>query len=165
GRDPGLKLRSSGAYRNNEQSDLREQIARRASLREQIARRAYEIYEERGRCDGEDIDDWLRAEAEVISEFKAEKWRIIEEKRANKEEALWNSVTLTAKRMAEVGPPTDAIEWLDTLPFATRSDYAKAVGAVLEVWNLKSTGEAAEWLRNSTLDPTLKSGLQKIVQQ
>jgi len=46
-----------------------------------------------------------------------------------------------------------------------RSDYAKAVGAVLEVWNLKSTGEAAEWLRNSTLDPTLKSGLQKIVQQ
>ena len=36
-------------------------------LREMIARRAYEIYEERGRRDGEDMNDWLRAEAEVKS--------------------------------------------------------------------------------------------------
>ncbi|MGH9938349.1 MAG: DUF2934 domain-containing protein [Blastocatellia bacterium] len=36
-------------------------------LREMIARRAYEIYEERGRCDGDDMNDWLRAEAEVKS--------------------------------------------------------------------------------------------------
>ena len=36
-------------------------------LRERIARRAYEIYEERGRRDGEDMNDWLRAEAEVKS--------------------------------------------------------------------------------------------------
>jgi hypothetical protein len=33
-------------------------------LEEQIRRRAYEIYEERGREDGHDADDWLRAEAE-----------------------------------------------------------------------------------------------------
>jgi len=36
-------------------------------LREMIARRAYEIYEERGMCDGEAMNDWLRAEAEVRS--------------------------------------------------------------------------------------------------
>jgi len=44
-------------------------------LRELIARRAYEIYEERGRCDGDDINDWLMAEAEVKSALRPEKRR------------------------------------------------------------------------------------------
>jgi predicted RNA-binding Zn ribbon-like protein len=44
-------------------------------LRELIARRAYEIYEERGRCDGDDLNDWLRAEAEVKSALRPEKRR------------------------------------------------------------------------------------------
>ena len=35
------------------------------NLEEQIRRRAYEIYEERGREDGHDMEDWLRAEAEI----------------------------------------------------------------------------------------------------
>jgi len=43
----------------------------RMDLGEMIARRAYEIYEERGRCDGEDMNDWLRAEAEVRSAIMA----------------------------------------------------------------------------------------------
>jgi DUF2934 family protein len=36
-------------------------------LRGLIARRAYEIYEERGKCDGADVADWLQAEVEVKS--------------------------------------------------------------------------------------------------
>jgi hypothetical protein len=36
-------------------------------LRGLIARRAYEIYVERGRHDGSDVADWLRAEIEVKS--------------------------------------------------------------------------------------------------
>jgi outer membrane protein TolC len=32
---------------------------------EDIARRAYAIYEERGRIDGADLDDWLQAEREL----------------------------------------------------------------------------------------------------
>lgn len=32
---------------------------------QEIRLRAYTLYEERGREDGHDIDDWLRAEAEV----------------------------------------------------------------------------------------------------
>ncbi len=32
---------------------------------ELIARRAYELYEERGCADGDDLNDWFRAEAEV----------------------------------------------------------------------------------------------------
>jgi hypothetical protein len=30
-----------------------------------IAERAYDIYVERGRVDGADLDDWLRAESEL----------------------------------------------------------------------------------------------------
>ena len=32
---------------------------------EQIRTRAYELYEERGREDGHDEEDWFRAEAEI----------------------------------------------------------------------------------------------------
>jgi Protein of unknown function (DUF2934) len=32
---------------------------------EQISRRAYELYEQRGRHDGNDLRDWLQAEAEI----------------------------------------------------------------------------------------------------
>src|SRR5262247_4024019 len=113
-KDPGLKLRSSEACGNNAQSGLRDLIAR--DLRDLIARRAYEIYEERGRCDCDAMNDWLRAEAEVISSVMAEKRRAIERRVSNKDEILWNSVTQTAKRLAEVGPSFDAVEWLDTLP-------------------------------------------------
>lgn len=34
-------------------------------LREQVCRLAYELYEARGRGDGHDLEDWLRAEAEI----------------------------------------------------------------------------------------------------
>lgn len=35
------------------------------NLEEQIRYRAYELYENRGREDGHDVEDWLQAEAEV----------------------------------------------------------------------------------------------------
>ena len=35
------------------------------NLEEKIRVRAYALYEERGREDGHDVDDWLRAEAEL----------------------------------------------------------------------------------------------------
>ena len=36
-------------------------------LEDQIRARAYELYEERGKEDGHDPDDWLRAEADLTS--------------------------------------------------------------------------------------------------
>ena len=38
-----------------------------SNLADQIRRRAYELYEERGREEGREVEDWLRAEAEVKS--------------------------------------------------------------------------------------------------
>jgi hypothetical protein len=111
------------------------------------------------------LNDWLRAEAEVIFSVMVERRRAVEGRGMTREEALWKSVTLTAKRLAEIGPPSAAMEWLDTLPFASQSDYAEVAGVVLTVWNLKSPSGAAEWLQNSALDPTLKSDLQNIVRQ
>jgi len=37
------------------------------SLEEKIRVRAYALYEERGREDGHDLEDWLRAEAELTA--------------------------------------------------------------------------------------------------
>ena len=34
-------------------------------LNELIRARAYQLYEERGRIDGHDVEDWLQAEAET----------------------------------------------------------------------------------------------------
>ena len=35
-------------------------------IEHQIRLRAQELYEARGRADGHELDDWLRAEAEII---------------------------------------------------------------------------------------------------
>jgi hypothetical protein len=40
---------------------------------ERIRIRAYEFYEQRGRVDGFDLDDWLRAEAEVLGAHRKPK--------------------------------------------------------------------------------------------
>jgi hypothetical protein len=37
------------------------------TLEDRIRARAYELYEERGKEYGNDLDDWLRAEAELTS--------------------------------------------------------------------------------------------------
>jgi hypothetical protein len=40
-------------------------------LQERIRQRAYELYEQRGREDGRDFDDWVAAESEVTRNCKA----------------------------------------------------------------------------------------------
>ena len=37
------------------------------AIREAIARRAHELYLARGGGDGRDVEDWLRAEAEILA--------------------------------------------------------------------------------------------------
>lgn len=43
------------------------------SIEEEIRRRAYELYEERGRHDGFEQQDWARAEEEVRGKYQREK--------------------------------------------------------------------------------------------
>jgi len=35
-------------------------------IQEQVRRRAFDLYEQRGRKDGHDLDDWLQAESELV---------------------------------------------------------------------------------------------------
>jgi len=63
---------SAGAPEASHSSSMRGEEAYgdgygQTELRGLIARRAYEIYEERGKHDGSDVADWLRAEVEVKS--------------------------------------------------------------------------------------------------
>ncbi len=44
--------------------------AQTPELDERIRRRAYELYEQRGRLEGHDVDDWLQAEAELSRKAK-----------------------------------------------------------------------------------------------
>jgi len=40
-------------------------------LQDQIRARAFQLYEQRGRDDGHDLNDWLQAEAELSQVHKA----------------------------------------------------------------------------------------------
>jgi hypothetical protein len=42
--------------------------ANRQQDEERVRRRGFELYEQRGHEDGHDLDDWLRAEAELSRE-------------------------------------------------------------------------------------------------
>jgi DUF2934 family protein len=48
-----------------QKADLSLSAETAASIEEEIALRAYEIYLERGKADGNDVDDWLQAEYEL----------------------------------------------------------------------------------------------------
>jgi hypothetical protein len=47
-----------------------------AELQKRIQRRAYDLYEQRGREDGWDLDDWLRAESELAQKVLASSFRL-----------------------------------------------------------------------------------------
>jgi outer membrane protein TolC len=50
-----------------EQSDSSIQISKADWDFERISRRAYELYEQRGRQEGRDLEDWLDAERQLIA--------------------------------------------------------------------------------------------------
>lgn len=49
-------------------TDMPANIVTDPNREEEIRRRAYTLYEQRGREDGHDVDDWLRAEAELTAQ-------------------------------------------------------------------------------------------------
>jgi len=51
---------------NDKRSEPISKIPDPTEREEQIRLRAYALYEARGRKDGHDLDDWLRAEAEIM---------------------------------------------------------------------------------------------------
>jgi hypothetical protein len=62
-------VRDTSTSRENhevEESGPPIQISKSAWEHERIARRAYELYEQRGRQEGEDVQDWLEAQQQLL---------------------------------------------------------------------------------------------------
>ncbi len=59
--------RSPHAQRSYKKTPLKA-LSEPEQLQDQIRERAYELYESRGREDGHDLEDWLRAEEEIARE-------------------------------------------------------------------------------------------------
>ncbi len=58
--------KSKTALRSAEADDrIRKSFPSSAASEPDVARRAYELYVDRGREDGHDVDDWLQAEREL----------------------------------------------------------------------------------------------------
>ena len=62
---PGVSAGPSGGSQEDEQSGPPFQISKAGWDDERIARRAYELYEQRGRQEGRDVEDWLNAEQQL----------------------------------------------------------------------------------------------------
>jgi hypothetical protein len=54
------------------QSDLAAQACKTTPSPEEIRQRAYEIYNERGGTDGNDLEDWFQAERELQETYREE---------------------------------------------------------------------------------------------
>lgn len=62
-------VRDTSTSRGNqeaEESGPPIQISKSDWEHERIARRAYELYEERGRQEGQDVQDWLEAQQQLL---------------------------------------------------------------------------------------------------
>ena len=58
---------TSHAGSGREKTGPAEEAARRAEAQQdRIAQRAYELYEQRGRQEGRDLEDWLNAESQLL---------------------------------------------------------------------------------------------------
>ena len=62
-----LRDREGTRFREGHGGKAHEPRRDNGAIREEIARRAHELYLARGGGDGRDVEDWLRAEAEVLA--------------------------------------------------------------------------------------------------
>ena len=62
---PAVSAGTSRGGQKEEQSGPPFQISKAGWDYERIARRAYELYEQRGRQEGRDVEDWVKAEQQL----------------------------------------------------------------------------------------------------
>jgi len=63
--------KSNKAAKPSPSREIAQATTQTIDIQEAISTRAYALYEERGFAHGRDIEDWLRAEHEVLSHFGA----------------------------------------------------------------------------------------------
>ncbi len=71
-RTPSKKKASEAVPSNGNTAEVKAKVTTQAvSLEDAIRVRAYQLFEERGYRHGQDMEDWLRAESEVLNRFGA----------------------------------------------------------------------------------------------
>jgi hypothetical protein len=65
-----MTLRHLAARLTVERSVAKYTGSRDEQARDELARLAYQFYEARGRQHGQDVDDWLRAERELMHHYR-----------------------------------------------------------------------------------------------
>jgi outer membrane protein TolC len=63
---PTGSIGSSRVSQNGSKAGSTEQTSKGAQAQERIARRAYELYEQRGRQEGQALEDWVNAERQLV---------------------------------------------------------------------------------------------------
>jgi hypothetical protein len=66
---PETSAQGTSEVRVQPASEVRRNIVP-INLEEEIRRRAYEIYQERGAVPGDEHEDWIRAEREILSRYQ-----------------------------------------------------------------------------------------------
>ncbi|HEY6253824.1 MAG TPA: DUF2934 domain-containing protein [Candidatus Angelobacter sp.] len=69
--DSGASPSSLTAALTGGQADNTAGTDRYPGIQEEIRLRAYELYESRGRLDGFQEEDWMRAETEILAKYRA----------------------------------------------------------------------------------------------
>jgi len=67
-RKPTAETDSKRAQKKDEPSEMQEAVSALETPHRRIAERAYRLYMDRGAEDGHALEDWLRAEQEVLGE-------------------------------------------------------------------------------------------------
>lgn len=62
---PTMSVGKPKASATDEKAGQTEGASKGAQAQDRIARRAYELYEQRGRQEGQDLEDWLNAERQL----------------------------------------------------------------------------------------------------
>lgn len=65
-------VRKESEVKENKKIEARHNVVP-INLDEEIRRRAYEIYEQRGRTPGDEREDWLAAEAEILARYNVQR--------------------------------------------------------------------------------------------
>jgi len=112
-------------------------------MEQQIQQRAYEVYEQRGRTDGYDLDDWLQAERlyrEALPDL-------------NKYSALSRghaaSLALLGYAHARLGERNEALHMIEELRALEKRNFVPAFSFALVYAGLEDKDQAFTWLEKS----------------
>lgn len=76
---------------------------------------------------------------------------------------LWNTIKQTAKSLAKETTPDQAVQWIESIEFASESDRVEAIEAVMPVWKIKNAEQALSWIETANLSQASRQRLSQAI--